>query len=137
MTIDGKTLYTFGYRGESIGNLKAHVERLNGMVVDVRYNPYSPNPTWSKLGLMKVFGERYIWLKDLGNRNYKGGPIEIVDMEAGLARIEGMTAPILLCACSDVTTCHRQRVAVGAMIEGWRIEHIAPTASPALMSLLF
>lgn len=54
----------------------------------------------------------------LGNRNYKGGPVEIVDLEAGLAQVAALLVHqpvILLCVCAEVQHCHR-RLAAEAIV---------------------
>jgi hypothetical protein len=61
-------------------------------------------------------------------RNYKsGGPIELADYEASKQVIAEMLATgqsvILMCACKDLTTCHRLTVA----------EHLATTRGEGYM----
>ena len=44
------TVYTFGYRGRTVDELAAEMERLNAIAIDVRYRPFGrgPNQTWSR-----------------------------------------------------------------------------------------
>ena len=70
-------------------------------------------------------GARYHHIKALGNRNYKGGPISIVDYEAGKAAIERSGRPVILtCVCRDYTTCHRRAVAERLREEGLEVEEV-------------
>jgi len=108
------TLYTAGYTGLKPDQLKATAERLGAVVADIRFRPFSRNPAWSKVNAEKVLGARYVWVKGLGNKNYKGGPIAFDDLESGISLVGTLleTQPvILLCVCPDVETCHRKTAA--------------------------
>ena len=105
-------IYTFGYQGQQVAALAAEVERVQGVVVDVRYSPYSRNQQWAKKRLQVSFPDRYIHLQELGNLHYKANkPIKIADMVTGAAKVGAIVAagfaPILLCVCKDVRHCHR------------------------------
>jgi uncharacterized protein (DUF488 family) len=76
-------LYKFGYSGRLPDQLQSLAERLDGVVVDIRFSPRSRIPDWSGGRLRKLLGKRYRHLPALGNRDYKGGPIEFVDLQAG------------------------------------------------------
>jgi uncharacterized protein (DUF488 family) len=76
-------LYTFGYSGRRPDQLRTLAERLRSVVVDIRFSPRSRIPPWTDGRLRKVLGKRYRHLPALGNRNYKGGPIEFVDLQTG------------------------------------------------------
>lgn len=109
-----QSLYTFGYSGHQPEKLLALAEQLDAIVADVRFSPRSRVPHWNGGRLAKLLGDRYHHLPALGNRNYKGGPIEIVDLEAGLAQVADLLAHqpiILLCVCAEVERCHRRLVA--------------------------
>lgn len=107
-------IYTFGYGGKKLEDLTHYVLALDAVVVDVRYSPKSRNPTWRKGHLDWKLAGRYLHVPELGNRNYKGGPIQIANMDAGARKVVAVMkvfAPILLCVCGDVTHCHRKVVA--------------------------
>ena len=80
-------------------------------------------------------GRTYVYCHALGNVNYKGGPIEIVNPEAGMEIVEGLTgqgkAVILLCACKELMSCHRYHVAqmLVECIEGMTYEEIKPPSA--------
>jgi uncharacterized protein (DUF488 family) len=112
------TIYTLGYSGWTIEDVEAVLDRLDAILVDVRMVPRSRwAPEWNAVVLAKRFGERYVWLKQFGNRNYKGTfeQIEIADFPAGEKRLREITstgkAVVLLCGCRDVNLCHRKVVA--------------------------
>ncbi|GAB4440932.1 MAG: hypothetical protein Kow0031_22890 [Anaerolineae bacterium] len=103
-------LYTYGYSGRQPYHLRALAEHLDAVVVDIRFSPRSRVPDWNAGRLQKLLGERYRPLPALGNRNYKGGPIVFVDLEAGVTDVGELLQKqpvILLCACRDLQRCHR------------------------------
>ena len=60
-----------------------------------------------------------------GNRNYKGGPVEIVDYQAGKSLVAAHPRPvILLCVCRDPATCHRADVARRLAGEGFQVREL-------------
>jgi uncharacterized protein (DUF488 family) len=77
------TAYGIGYSGRMVDELKRIVEELDAYLVDIRFAPYSRNPAFRKAALEAAFGARYVYLRVFGNRNYKGGPVDIVDYDAG------------------------------------------------------
>lgn len=123
------TIYTFGYQGQQLETLQAHVEHLNAVLLDIRFSPRSRNPIWSRKRLQQVFGGSYLHLPDLGNVNYRNGrAIQINNLNLGGAKVAAMmkAAPVvLLCVCANVHTCHRKVVA-DALGEkyGWTVEHL-------------
>lgn len=127
-------IYTFGYQGQKVETLMAEMERVNGIVVDVRYSPYSRNQQWSKKRLQATFTSRYIHIPELGNVHYKvNKPIKIADMAAGAAQVAAVMdagfAPILLCVCKDVRYCHRLVVGRHLVREfGGELVHLPETA---------
>ena len=142
------TIYTLGYSGWKIDDIRAAVDRLDAVLVDVRMVPRSRVPQWSCYSLSREFGHRYAWVRELGNENYKGTfeQIKIVDFPAGEKRLRELLAPshveglalspaegigagpalsgvegkaiILLCGCKDVTQCHRKLLAE-RLAEAW------------------
>jgi uncharacterized protein (DUF488 family) len=112
------TIYTLGYSGWRIEDVEAVLERFAAILVDVRMVPRTRwQPQWNAAVLRARLGDRYVWLREFGNRNYKGTfeQIEIADFPAGEKRLREITgtgkAVVLLCGCRDVTVCHRKVVA--------------------------
>ena len=108
-------LYTLGYTGWTPEALAGSVIVLEAVLADIRYSPRSRVPHWNQAHLVRLLARRYRHLKALGNRNYKGGDIELVDLPDGLRHLEALLAEyaavILMCACRDLGTCHRRVVA--------------------------
>ncbi|MGE3537157.1 MAG: DUF488 family protein [Candidatus Tectimicrobiota bacterium] len=109
-------LYTLGYSGWLPAALLAVAQEHNAVVCDIRFTPLSRHPQWRQGQLATLLGARYQHIQALGNRNYKnGGPIALVDYEAGKEAIAALLATgqavILLCACAEVATCHRRLAA--------------------------
>jgi hypothetical protein len=118
-----------------VENLHAEAERLHAYVIDVRVQPYSKQPEWLRQHLEAKL-PRYKWVRDFGNENYRGGPIKLVNYDAGRRKIAPLVAEgwslILLCMCWNVDECHRAVVAERlAQDEGWRVEHLARAGESA------
>jgi hypothetical protein len=83
------------------------------LLIDTRLKPYSWREGWRKEALQKKWGERYRCAGHvLGNRNYQGGPIDIVNLPVGIRGLqmyldEGHDL-ILLCECQLFASCHRK-----------------------------
>lgn len=109
------TIYTIGYAGWKPEELKAQVDELGAMLIDIRYSPRSRRPEWNREALRGLWGQNwerfYLHLVALGNRNYKsGGAIELAAPEVGLKALAPVLRErpiVLLCACRDADMCHR------------------------------
>lgn len=101
-----------GYTGRKVEDLLSFTEAIDAALVDIRFSARSRNSDYDRQSLERTFGSRYLHLQDWGNRNYKGGPVEIVDFQRGLVKVERLSQStrILLCACSDAANCHRTEV---------------------------
>ena len=103
-------LYTYGYSGRTPHELQTLAEQLEAVVADIRFSPRSRIPDWSGGRLQKLLGDRYRHLPALGNRNYRGGPVEFVDLATGVVEVGELLRQrpvILLYVCADVQRCHR------------------------------
>ncbi|MCE5280321.1 MAG: DUF488 domain-containing protein [Planctomycetaceae bacterium] len=132
------TIYTLGYTGWKLEAVEAALDKTNGLLVDVRMMPRSRNPIWNSGSLAKRLPGRYQWLRQFGNRNYKAGPIEIVNFESGAAELLREVAgsgrsPVLFCGCADVNICHRKILAewLGGL---WQAEVVHLTNEPLTAS---
>jgi uncharacterized protein (DUF488 family) len=123
-------VYTFGYEGKKIKELDAEVNRLGATIVDVRYAPYGRNKDFNRPELQRRYGAKYVWIQELGNKNYKtGGKTEFVDAGLGARRLGSITSDgtpvILLCVCKNPETCHRNDLAKKLNEEcGWEVHHL-------------
>ena len=112
-----KTLYTLGYSRLHPADILRTAERLDALIADIRISPRSRLPVWNQKPLQAAWGERYLHIPELGNRNYKGeyGDGVVLDSpEQGANRVLSLLEQrpvILLCACFDWHTCHRREAA--------------------------
>jgi uncharacterized protein (DUF488 family) len=115
MKREAKVIYTFGYQGKRAVDLLAKLEQLDAVLCDVRLSPRSRwAPEWNQKQLAALLGERYVHVPELGNVNYKGGPVEIADLSTGLGTILDLAATravVLMCVCSKLCGCHRETIA--------------------------
>lgn len=139
------TIYTLGYSGWKIDAVARLLDRLGALLVDVRLSPRSRNPDFSGLRLYEQFGDRYLHVREFGNVNYRQAdvPVKLADFERGLWRLSekmqetGVGDVILLCACRDLSVCHRKVVAERlAETMGGEIIHLDPSAA-GLEGMLF
>lgn len=104
-------LYTLGYTGLKPDDLISYLDHTGAMLVDVRFSAKSMQPRWTRKGLTEMVGQhRYIHIRALGNKNYKGGPVELLDPDGAvmeMAELLPLKPAILLCACADWRECHR------------------------------
>jgi uncharacterized protein (DUF488 family) len=119
-------IYSVGYTGVPIAAFQSFVDAHELLVVDVRHRPFGRNAVYNRAALQARFGGRYVHVPALGNVNYRGGPIALVDEATGLEQVRALLAvgPIaLLCVCADPTTCHRTVVTDRLAAEGYPIVH--------------
>jgi uncharacterized protein (DUF488 family) len=106
-------LYTYGYLCGDRTRVDALIA-AGAILVDIRLVPRSRKPGFNASQLAARYGDAYEHCEALGNRNYKGGPIRLVDETRGiafvLARLMGQPV-ILMCGCRDAATCHRTYIA--------------------------
>jgi hypothetical protein len=106
-------IFTVGYANAAVADLVA-LARDGAVILDIRFNPTSRRPEWRQAALRRVLGPAYRHEQRLGNATYRGGTMAIVDLEAGAAAVAALarTRPVvLLCACAEVSRCHRLVVA--------------------------
>jgi hypothetical protein len=128
------TLYTAGYgrAGWDPESLLERAEELDAIIVDIRLSPKSRIPEWRKSYLAALWGRRYWHCHDLGNVNYKGGPIVLQNPETGVRSVLEILerqSVILLCVCADVARCHRVTAAAAianASPRPLQVVHLVP-----------
>jgi len=130
-------LYTVGYQNvRQQESLRRWIEEHKAWLIDVRFSPRARDPQWRQKHLEDVFGFRYQWVQALGNKNFKGGPTDLADVQTGVRVVSQLlkTGPVvLMCACWSWTTCHR-REAADAIIEavGGNVIHLQPADLPKI-----
>jgi len=129
-------IYTMGYLGWTLDDMEATAVRLDAVFVDVRMQPRSRIGCYNSGVLHQRFGERYQWVRELGNVNYKGGPIQFLNLEAGAAKVRALLDTgkpvILLCGCPKLDECHR-KILADTFAADWtlEVEHLTPASKNA------
>jgi len=108
-------LFTIGYGGKSPKEFFHELTGLNpDIVVDIRENPFKAyRNCYTKKSLEKQLGDKYIWIRELGNKT-RTLPPTLVDEEEGLRKLKQImlthTTVILLCAEKNEENCHRSYI---------------------------
>lgn len=110
--MEGKQkIFTTGYTGKDINDLKPLLETLDAMLIDIRFSPFSQVFHWRKVYLKALVGERYRHIANLGNRTYKEDKITIQNLELGVKTILNLPSNlILMCVCEKTEKCHRRYI---------------------------
>lgn len=124
-------LASYGLHGNGVRSLKQWADQ-GCLILDIRFTPWSVCPAYQQPSLKALLGERYAYLRDLGNRNYKnGGEILIDNPERGLGALYGLlqqSPVILVCTCKSPCDCHRSVIAQLAIDAGIvdGVTHLVP-----------
>ena len=108
-------ILTIGYGGKKPTEFFAELEALNpDVLVDVRENPFRAFlGVYTQKGLMNRLGDRYVWIRELGNRTRELPPT-LVDEDEGFRKLRALMEKhkrlVLLCAEKDETNCHRSYI---------------------------
>ncbi len=119
-------IYTAGYSGCTQRDLVIAAMKLKAKVIDIRLSPRSRNPDFCQERMSEFLHPNfYFHYREFGNLNYRGGPIEIVDFEAGELKLrEILDDVILLCVCKDTGICHRTLLGEKLSALGYTVEEI-------------
>lgn len=107
------TVIPFGYGfKESMQVLQQLMEDPTTYLVDIRKSPKTGYTGFNDYELKQQFRDRYVPVLELGNLNYKGGPIRIANPIQGIDRlVKGLNKGyrlVVLCGCRDYDGCHRK-----------------------------
>lgn len=106
-----KKIFTTGYTGKAIGDLKPLLETLDAMLIDIRFVPSSRIMHWQKVYLKALLGEKYRHILNLGNRTYKEDKITIQNLNLGIETVLNLPFNVvLMCACEKIENCHRRLI---------------------------
>jgi uncharacterized protein (DUF488 family) len=123
-------IYLAGYSGKgNFQRIEETLSREDAQLIDIRFNPYSPNPNYMKHRFSAKFGVRYHHLQAFGNALYESGGLQLLDEANGIARVKAFLAErpvILMCACADPAGCHRQLVRAVMEREGFEVVELNP-----------
>jgi hypothetical protein len=117
--------YTTGYVGKDINDLKPTLDRLDAVLVDVRFSPMSEVMRWRQVYLKTLLREKYRHIPQLGNRASRKGLNQIQHLELGLkVLISFETSAVLMCECAHIRDCHRIVIAKELRRRGFEAEEI-------------
>jgi Active DUF488-N3 subclade len=106
------------------------------LLVDIRHAPVSTWPDWTQRALLQRYGPGYMHLPALGNLHYRDHrlPIVLADAPSGvrsvLQTVDDGRRCLLLCACKDYRTCHREIVAQLLQQAGVPVTHLVNQSVP-------
>lgn len=104
-------IYTTGYTGKDINDLKPMLNALDAILVDVRFAPYSKILHWQQTYLKLLLKRKYLHIPNLGNRTYKEEKITIQNLKLGVETVLNLEANVvLMCACEKPENCHRRYI---------------------------
>lgn len=109
--MNNQRIFTTGYTGRDINDLKPMLEALDAMLIDIRFAPFSQVFHWRKVYLKSLLGEKYRHIPNLGNRTYKEDKISIQNLKLGIETILNLPFNVvLMCACEKTEKCHRRLI---------------------------
>ncbi len=104
-------IFTTGYTGQDINDLKPMLESLDAILVDIRFVPESQILHWRQMYLKILLGKKYRHIPNLGNRTYKEGKITIQNLRLGVETVLNLEInAVLMCVCEKSENCHRRLV---------------------------
>lgn len=102
-------IYTTGYTGKDINDLKPMLDAFDAVLVDVRFAPYSQILHWRQIYLKVLLGKKYLHIPNLGNRTYKEDKITIQNLKLGVETVLNLEFDVvLMCVCEKPENCHRR-----------------------------
>lgn len=133
-------IFTTGYTGQDINDLKPMLEAFDAVLIDIRFAPYSQILHWRQMYLKLLLGRKYLHIPNLGNRTYKEEKITIQNLRLGVETVLNLEINVvLMCACEKAENCHRRVIIEefrGRGIETTEIE-TWKTRDAAVQSSLF
>ena len=100
--------YTTGCAGKDINDLKPMLDRLDAVLVEVRFSPTSDLMRWRQIYLKALLREKYHHVPQLGNRAFREGKAQIQNLDLGIKILVSFNSnAVLMCGCEDVKQCHR------------------------------
>ncbi len=126
-------IYTLGYNAWSREGIAEKIAELDAWLVDVRFSARSARAGFDEADL-RAFFPSYVRVRELGNKAFREGRIELLDPPRGIARIAELVAerPVLLiCACRNIESCHRRVAGRGGRLGSWPSGDAPRASSPA------
>ncbi len=104
-------IYSTGYTGKDINDLKPLISALDAVLVDVRFSPASQVLHWRQNYLKVLLKHKYLHIPNLGNRTFKENKITIQNLQLGVETLLKLDKnAVIFCACDNVENCHRRLI---------------------------
>jgi uncharacterized protein (DUF488 family) len=104
-------IYSTGYTGKDINDLKPLISALDAVLVDVRFSPTSQVLHWRQNYLKVLLKRKYLHIPNLGNRTFKEDKITIQNLQLGVETLLKLGEnAVIFCACDNVENCHRRLI---------------------------
>jgi uncharacterized protein (DUF488 family) len=117
--------YTTGYAGKDINDLKPMLDRLDVVLVDVRFSPTGETLRWRQIYLKALLREKYHHVPQLGNRASGEERVQIQNLDLGIKILVSFnTSAVLMCECADSKKCHRLVIARELQRKGFDAEEL-------------
>lgn len=119
-------IYTTGYGGKNIADLKPMLDALDAVLVDIRFVPHSDILHWRKTYLKVLLGKNYLHIANLGNRTFRENNVTIQNLKLGIETVLSLDKnTVLMCGCEKLENCHRLIIAGELMKQGIETEEIS------------
>ena len=120
-----RKIYTTGYGGKNIADLKPMLDALDAVLADIRFVPHSEILHWRKTYLKVLLDWKYLHIPNLGNRTFKEEKITIQNLQLGIETVLNLDKNVvLMCGCENLENCHRLTIAGEMMKQGIETEEI-------------
>ncbi len=108
-----KLIYTTGYAGRDIFDLKPLVHALDAVLIDIRFTPESDLMHWRQIYLKTLLGRKYRHVPHLGARSFRQGSSDAIqNLQLGVKILLNLDSSIILmCVCAEYKDCHRRSIA--------------------------
>ena len=131
------SVYTLGYSQPGARLvLDTLIWHEGWLLIDIRHAPVSTWLDWTQRALLQRYGPAYVHLPALGNLHARDHrlPIVLADAPTGIRSVvrtvdDGRRC-LLLCACKDYRTCHREIVARLLQQAGVPVTHLVNQVLP-------
>ena len=112
-------IYTTGYGGKNIVDLKPMLDALDAVLIDIRFVPHSDILHWRKTYLKVLLDWNYLHIPNLGNRTFKEEKITIQNLKLGIETVLNLNKnAVLMCGCEKLENCHRLVIAGELLKQG-------------------
>lgn len=118
--------YTTGCAGKDVNDLKPMLDRLDAILVDVRFSPTSEIMFWRQVYLKTLLRGKYHHVAQLGNRAFRNEATQVQHLDLGIKILVSFNAnAVLMCECADPEQCHRLVIARELRRKGFDAEELA------------